>query len=84
MEIVESYEAGKRIHGNMQIYVKVIAKIDGEYYLSEWTDRKRRPSEFSQLQDVKLIPSKNRGPVLHPHWTVVPGEVFLIILKTKS
>lgn len=35
MEIVESYEVGKRIHGKTQIYVKVVAKKDGEYHLGK-------------------------------------------------
>lgn len=84
MEIDESYEVGKRINGKMQIYVKVIARKDGEYYLGKWTDRKRQPCEFSQLQDVKLIPSKNRSPVLQPHWTVVPDGNFPYYIKRPS
>jgi serine/threonine protein kinase len=72
MQVVESFESGKRIDGKFHIYVKVIVKRNGEYYIGKWPDRQQRPTEFSQLEDVKLIPTNNRGAVLRPHWTAAP------------
>ncbi|EFY86163.1 hypothetical protein MAC_07828 [Metarhizium acridum CQMa 102] len=70
MQIINSFEAGKRINGKIHIYVKVIVQQDGSYYMGKWDHRKHLPAEFSQLQDVKLIPTKDRGPVPKPTWTI--------------
>lgn len=70
IDIVNSYECRKKIDGKFHIFVKIIARQDGEYYLGKWEDRKQLPDEFSQLEDLKIIPTKNRGPALQPQWTV--------------
>ncbi|KAJ2975580.1 hypothetical protein NQ176_g5446 [Zarea fungicola] len=68
MEILESYECGKRIDGVFQAYVKVIVLHDGAYYIGKWKDRRQLPREFSQLEDAKIIHTENRGPELRAHW----------------
>lgn len=70
IDIVYSYEARKKIDGKFHIFVKVIVKRDDEYYLGKWQDRNKLPDDFSQLSDVKIIPTKNRGPDLRPQWTI--------------
>lgn len=70
IDVVNSYECRKKIDGKFHIFVKIIARQDGEYYLGKWEDRKQLPDEFSQLEDLKIIPTKNRGPDLQTQWTV--------------
>ncbi len=70
MEIVESYEARKRVDGKFQIFVKIIAQHDGELYVGKWRDRQTLPTVFEQLEDVKMISTKDRGPVPRSHWKI--------------
>ena len=71
MEIIKSYESKKRINGKLQIYVKVIAFHDGEYYTGNWKDRKKLPHELCQLEDSKIIKTRNRSLWPRSHWTMV-------------
>ncbi|KAH7108714.1 kinase-like domain-containing protein [Dactylonectria estremocensis] len=81
MQIIDRYETRKKIDGKFQFFcVKVIVKQNGEYYIGKWNDRKRPPDDFSQLEDVKIITTKGRGPALQPHWTTsIPprGDCYL-------
>ncbi|KAG8422543.1 hypothetical protein J3459_010284 [Metarhizium acridum] len=40
MQIINSFETGKKRNGKMHIYVKVIVKQDGNYYLGKWEDQR--------------------------------------------
>lgn len=79
MKLVESYEVRKRINGESRFYLKVIVEKDGEYFLGKYSNRKQEPTEFQHLEDVKPIPTKNRGPTLRRHWTIAPeGNGFYV------
>ncbi len=68
MEIIEWYEARKRVGGDFQIFLKIIVWHDGEIYVGKWRDRQQPPAAFEQLEDVKIIPTKDRGPIVRSGW----------------
>ncbi|OAQ98287.1 hypothetical protein LLEC1_02082 [Akanthomyces lecanii] len=70
MKIVEYYEARRKVGGDFQIFVKIIAWHDGEMYVGKWRDRQQAPTTFEQLEEVKIIPTKDRGPDVRPDWKV--------------
>lgn len=70
MEIVEWHEARKRVGGDVEIYLKFLVWHVGELYVGKWRDRQQPPTAFDQLEDVKLIPTKDRGPILRSDWKV--------------
>ncbi|TFB04635.1 hypothetical protein CCMA1212_004136 [Trichoderma ghanense] len=72
MEIINSFEVIKKVDGNFRIYIKVIAKQEDNYYIGKWRDRKQLPNHFSQLEDVKIIPTKTRRPAMNSRWTTGP------------
>ncbi|PTB69400.1 kinase-like protein [Trichoderma citrinoviride] len=79
MEIIDSFEVMKKVDGKFQIYVKVIVRQDDDYYIGKWRDRRQLPDKFSQLEDAKMIPTKDRGPVMNPQWTTAPqtGDFYV-------
>ena len=84
MDIVESYECRKKVDGKFHIYVKVIVKQDDEFYLGKWNDRRGLPDDISQLEDLRTIPTRNRGPDLQHHWTTVQQTDGLYVKKPAT
>ncbi|EGR49374.1 uncharacterized protein TRIREDRAFT_106487 [Trichoderma reesei QM6a] len=81
MEIIDSFEVLKKIDGKFDMYVKVIVRQGGEYYIGKWRDRKHLPDDFSQLEDVRIIPTKDRGPAMNPQWTTAQSEGDFYVKK---
>ncbi|KAJ2891052.1 serine/threonine-protein kinase [Zalerion maritima] len=83
MEIIESSEAFKTVNGTFQFHcVKGIVRQDNVLYLAKWKDRRQKPFYFSQLYDVQLLETEDRGPEVRPSWMVVPA--YNCYVKTPS
>ncbi|PGH00764.1 hypothetical protein AJ79_08102 [Helicocarpus griseus UAMH5409] len=85
MEIVQSNEAFKTIDGKFQFaYVKIFVRQDNILYSAKWMDRKNKPHDMSQLQDVRRVETQNRGLEVHPSWTIAPQPLDSYYIKTPS
>lgn len=72
MEIVQKNEAFKRIDGEMRFsYVQIFARRGGILYTGKWPNRQESPNTLEELQELKQIPTENRGPDVQPTWSAV-------------
>lgn len=72
MEIVQKNEAFKRIDGKMKFsYVQVFVQQDGILYSGKWSNRLDSPKTLDDLQEVKQIPTEDRGPEVNDTWSAV-------------
>ncbi|KAE8152810.1 kinase-like protein [Aspergillus avenaceus] len=72
MEIIQKNEAFKRIDGKMRFsYVQIFARWDGALYSGKWPNRHESPSTLEELQDLKQIPTEDRGPEVKTTWSAV-------------
>ncbi|KAE8327985.1 kinase-like domain-containing protein [Aspergillus sergii] len=52
-------------------YVQIFVRQDGILYSGKWTNRLDSPRTLNKLQEVKQIPTEDRGPKVHPTWSAV-------------
>lgn len=72
MEIVQKNEAFKRIEGKMKFsYVRIFAQQDGILYAGKWPNRHGSPNTLEELQELKRIPTEDRGPGIKKSWSAV-------------
>ncbi|KAL4861371.1 hypothetical protein BDV12DRAFT_180382 [Aspergillus spectabilis] len=72
MEVVQKNEAFKSIDGKMKFsYVQVFVLQAGILYTGKWTNRFDLPKTLEDLQEVKQIPTENRGPEVITAWSAV-------------
>ena len=65
MEVVQKNEAFKRIDGEMKFsYVRIFVRQDGTLYSGKWPNRLDLPKTLEDLQEVKRIPTEDRGPAV--------------------
>ncbi|GKZ35724.1 hypothetical protein AbraIFM66950_006476 [Aspergillus brasiliensis] len=80
MEIVQKNEAFKKIDGKMQYsYVQIFARQDGLLYTGKWTNRYEPPKTLDEIDDLKHIPTEDRGPEVKPTWSAAA-----VYVKTPS
>jgi serine/threonine protein kinase len=72
MEVVQKYEAFKRIDGMMRFsYVQIFAQRDGMLYSGKWPNRRDSPTTLEELQELEQIPTEDRGPEMKKNWSAV-------------
>ncbi|RJE22006.1 Phosphotransferase enzyme family [Aspergillus sclerotialis] len=72
MEIMQTHEAFKKTDGRMKFtYTQIFAKQDGILYSGKWTDRFNLPKTLEDLQEIKQIPTEDRGPKMKITWLAV-------------
>lgn len=72
MDIIQKNEAFKRIDGKMKFsYVQTFVRQDGILYSGKWTNRLDSPKKLEDLQEVKRIPTEDRGPEVNTSWSAV-------------
>ena len=72
MEIIQKNEAFKRIDGKMRFsYVQIFARRDGVLYSGKWPNRHKSPNTLEELQELKRIPTDDRGPEVKTAWSAV-------------
>ncbi|CRG90359.1 hypothetical protein PISL3812_07403 [Talaromyces islandicus] len=72
MEVIQKNEAFGRIDGKMKFsYVHVFVRQDGVLYSGKWTDRLNLPKTLDDLQELKKIPTEDRGPVVKTAWSPI-------------
>lgn len=72
MEVVQKNEAFKNINGKMQFaYVQVFVRQGGILYSGKWTNRLDSPKTLDDLQEVKRVPTEDRGPEVKTTWSAV-------------
>ncbi|KXG53609.1 uncharacterized protein PGRI_006590 [Penicillium griseofulvum] len=72
MEVIQKNEAFKRTDGKMQFsYVQVFVRQDGILYSGKWTNRFDSPKTLDDLQDLKKIPTEDRGPKVKAAWSAI-------------
>lgn len=72
MEVIQKNEAFKRIDGQMKFsYVQIFVRQDGLLYSGKWTNRVELPKSLEDLNEVKRIPTEDRGPEVNPAWLAV-------------
>lgn len=72
MEIIQKNEAFKRIDGKMRFsYVQIFARRDGVLYSGKWSNRHESPNTLEELQELKQIPTEDRGPEIKTVWSAV-------------
>ncbi|KAL4806554.1 kinase-like domain-containing protein [Aspergillus unguis] len=52
-------------------YVQVFVLQDGILYTGKWTNRSDVPKTLQDLEEVKQIPTKDRGPEVNTAWSAV-------------
>ncbi|KAJ6109963.1 hypothetical protein N7486_002198 [Penicillium sp. IBT 16267x] len=78
MGVIQKNEAFKRIDGKMKFsYIQVFVRQDGTLYSGKWTNRLNPPKTLDDLQELKQIPTEDRGPEVNTTWAA-------IYLKTPS
>ncbi|KAB8218923.1 kinase-like protein [Aspergillus novoparasiticus] len=72
MEVVQKNEAFQKVDGKMKFaYVQIFVRQDGILYSGKWTNRLDSPRTLNDLQEVKQIPTEDRGPEVSPTWSAV-------------
>lgn len=72
MEVLQKNEAFKWIDGKMKFsYVQIFVRQDGILYSGKWTNRVDSPTTLDDLQEVKRVPTEDRGPEVNPTWSAV-------------
>lgn len=72
MEVVQKNEAFKRIDGKMKFYyVQVFVQQGGLLYSGKWKNRLDSPKTLDDLQEVKQVPTEDRGPEVNTAWSAV-------------
>jgi serine/threonine protein kinase len=72
MEIIQKNEAFKRIDGKMRFsYVQIFAQQDGILYSGKWPNRQESPNTLEELQELKPVPTEDRGPEIKTAWSAV-------------
>ncbi|KAL3493473.1 kinase-like protein [Aspergillus germanicus] len=73
MEVIQKHEAFKRSDGKMQFaYVDVYVQQDGVLYSGKWMNRFKTPKMLEDLQEVKQVPTVDRGPEVQGRaWSAV-------------
>jgi serine/threonine protein kinase len=72
MEIVQRNEAFKKVDGKMKFsYVQIFIQHDGILYCGKWGNRFSLPETLQDLQEVKQIPTEDRGPEAKTTWSAV-------------
>lgn len=72
MQVIQKNEAFQRINGKMAFsYVQVFVLQDGMLYSGKWSDRPTSPQKLDDLEEVRHIPTQNRGPGVNTAWTAV-------------
>ncbi|CAG8147937.1 unnamed protein product [Penicillium nalgiovense] len=70
MEVIQKNEAFRRIDGKMKFsYVQVFVRQDGILYSGKWTNRLNSPKTLDDLQELKEIPTEDRGPEVKTDWS---------------
>jgi hypothetical protein len=69
MEIVKSVEAFKKVDDAYKFsYLQLIIRKDGRLYTAK--GRHRKPN-LSELYNIELLETEDRGPKVKPTWTVL-------------
>ncbi|KAJ5374226.1 hypothetical protein N7517_006232 [Penicillium concentricum] len=72
MEVIQNNEAFRRIDGKMKFsYVQVFVRQDGILYSGKWTNRLNSPKALDDLQELKQIPTEDRGPEAKTAWSAI-------------
>ncbi|KAL6228605.1 hypothetical protein BDW75DRAFT_246562 [Aspergillus navahoensis] len=72
MEIIQKNEAFKQIDGEMRFsYVQIFARRGGILYSGKWPKRHEPPTTLEELQELKQIPTEDRGPEIRTTWSAV-------------
>ncbi|CAG8126684.1 unnamed protein product [Penicillium olsonii] len=72
MEVIQENEAFRRIDGKMKFsYIQVFVRQDGILYSGKWTNRSYSPKTLEDLQELKEIPTEDRGPEAKPSWSAI-------------
>ncbi|CAG8905874.1 unnamed protein product [Penicillium egyptiacum] len=72
MEVIQRNEAFRMMDGRMTFsYVQVFVQQDGILYSGKWTNRLVSPKTLEDLQEVKQIPTEDRGPDVNATWSAV-------------
>lgn len=72
MEVIQKNEAFRRIDGKMKFsYVQVFVRQDGILYSGKWTNRLNSPKTLDDLQELKEIPTEDRGPEVKTAWSAI-------------
>lgn len=72
MEVVQKNEAFRKIEGKMKFaYVECFVRQDGILYSGKWTNRFESPKTLHDLDEVKQIPTADRGPEVKASWSAV-------------
>ncbi|KAJ5159282.1 uncharacterized protein N7500_008933 [Penicillium coprophilum] len=72
MEVIQKNEAFRRIDGKMKFsYVQVFVRQDGKLYFGKRTNRFNPPKVLDDLQELKQIPTQDRGPKVKTAWSAI-------------
>ncbi|KAL4934757.1 hypothetical protein BDV06DRAFT_208325 [Aspergillus oleicola] len=72
MEVVQKNEAFKRIDGKIKFsYVQIFVSQGGMLFTGKWMNRLDSPKTLDDLQEVKQIPTEDRGPEVNTTWSAV-------------
>ncbi|KAJ5550361.1 hypothetical protein N7535_001702 [Penicillium sp. DV-2018c] len=72
MEVIQKNEAFRRIDGKMKFsYVQVFVRQGGILYSGKWTNRLNSPKTLDDLQELKEIPTEDRGPEVKTAWSAI-------------
>lgn len=72
MEVVQKNKAFKKIDGKMKFsYVQVFVRQGDILYSGKWTNRLDSPKTLDDLQEVKQVPTEDRGPEVNTTWSAV-------------
>ncbi|KAJ5353511.1 hypothetical protein N7541_006075, partial [Penicillium brevicompactum] len=52
-------------------YIQVFVRQDGILYSGKWTDRFNSPKLLEDLQELKQIPTEDRGPEVKSTWSAI-------------
>lgn len=84
MEVIQCHEGFKVIDGKFSYHcMKAIVRMNNELYLASWKPRRHDGIDPSELFDVHVLQTSNRGPELQQSWRVVEPDPDHHVKKPK-